>query len=73
MADLLESVLDDLGLLYQSLERRYGDASWVGCRLAEILPMAMPEKQACLEMQDPLERLRFIRPHLKAMRSVSLQ
>ena len=73
MADLLESVLDDLGLLYQSLERQYGDASWVSCRLAEILPMSMPEKQACLEMNDPVERLRFIRPHLKAMRSVSLQ
>lgn len=37
------------------------DASWVGFRLAELLPMEMQVKQQLLELTDPAERLARIR------------
>ena len=33
------------------------DASWVGYRLSELLPLSSVEKQHLLELSDPLERL----------------
>ncbi len=68
MAELLEAIIDDLGKLYQSLDKRYRDATWVGCRFAEILPISLEQKQRCLEMNDPIERLVFIRPLLRSIR-----
>ena len=43
-------------------------AAWVGYRLAEILPMPSAEKQSCLELADPVERLRVLRPMLRPFR-----
>lgn len=40
---------------------RYDDASWVGFRLAELLPLDRGERQLLLEMTDPLERLAWLR------------
>ncbi len=68
MATLLESVIDDLGRLYDAIDKHYGDAAWVGCRLAEILPMPPADKQRCLELDDPVERLQFLRPMLRPFR-----
>jgi hypothetical protein len=65
MADVLRKVLPELGDLYAALPRRFEDAAWVGHRLAELLPLAMPDKQALLEMQDPLERLAAIAPLIR--------
>jgi len=61
LAQVLEGVLDDLGRLYESIDRRYDDAAWVGYRFAEILPIAPEEKQACLEADDPVKRLHIVR------------
>lgn len=36
---------------------RLDDASWVGYRLTELLPLKNLERQGLLEMDDPLERL----------------
>jgi Lon protease-like protein len=68
MAALLEAVIDDLGRLYDSIDKRYDDAAWVGYRLAEILPMPSAEKQSCLELTDPIERLQVLRPMLRPFR-----
>lgn len=68
MAELLRVIIEDLGNLYGDLPRRYDDASWVGYRFAEILPMPLEQKQHCLEMADPLARLDFIRPMLRSVR-----
>lgn len=68
MASLLEVIIDDLGKLYEQLGKRYDDATWVGNRFAEILPIALDEKQQCLEMNDALERLMFVRPLLRSIR-----
>ena len=37
-------------------------------RLTEILPMPSAEKQSCLELMDPIERLRVLRPMLRPIR-----
>jgi Lon protease-like protein len=68
MAALLEVIVDDLGKLYESIDKQYDDATWVSCRFAEILPISMEDRQQCLEMNDAVERLRFIRPQLRSIR-----
>jgi Lon protease-like protein len=68
MAELLRVFIEDLGKLYEDFEPRYDDASWVGYRFAEILPLEFAAKQLCLEMDDPLERLEFLRPFLRELR-----
>ena len=58
----LDAILAQVGEPYASLERRLDDAAWVAGRLAEILPIPPGHKQHCLELDDPVERLRFLRP-----------
>lgn len=65
MVTLLASVIDDLGRLYDAIEKRYDDAAWVACRLAEIVPMSPADKQRCLELTDPVELLQYLRPMLR--------
>jgi len=45
------------------------DSSWVGFRLAELLPFSLAEKQTLLEMTDSAERLQFIVDALPRFRS----
>ena len=52
LAQILDTVLNDLGRLYEDLERRADDAAWVAWRFAEILPIDLEEKQAILESDD---------------------
>lgn len=68
MSHILGDVLDDLGRLYESLERRMDDAGWVTSRFVEILPLDLEQKQRCLENSDPLERLKLVRELLDATR-----
>jgi Lon protease-like protein len=68
LAHILAGVLDDLGKLYDGLEKKYDDCGWVAYRFAEILPMEPDLKQRCLETEDPLERLMMIREVLNAVR-----
>src|SRR3954447_13483771 len=42
----------------------YGDASWVGYRLAELLPLPLSIKQRMLEVNDALVRLSTLRRFL---------
>jgi hypothetical protein len=57
LAELLRKVLPELGEPYASLPTKLTDASWVGCRLAEILPLELPDKLSLLEADEPLARL----------------
>src|SRR5829696_5675493 len=56
----LDSVLDQVGEPYSTIERHLDDAAWVGGRLAEILPLSPAHKQHCLELDDPIARLEFL-------------
>jgi Lon protease-like protein len=62
LADLLKTVLPQLGEVYAGIEMQLGDAAWVGYRLAEILPIDAAEKQFCLELEDPIQRLDVLSP-----------
>lgn len=68
LSHILAGVLDDLGRLYESLERRYDDAGWLSYRFVEVLPIDLEQKQACLEDHGPLERLRLIDELLASVR-----
>ena len=52
--------MPELGEDYAALEARYDDAQWVSCRLAEVLAMETFERQALLELDDPLDRLQML-------------
>jgi Lon protease-like protein len=65
LADLLKTVLPQLGEVYTGIAMRLDDAAWVGHRLTEILPIAAAEKQTSLELDDPVERLDMLEPMAK--------
>jgi len=65
LADALRRILPELGEIYAQVPRRFDDAAWVGHRLAEMLPIATPDKQSLLEMSDPLARLAVIAPLIR--------
>lgn len=67
MARLLEGVFEDLGPHYRHVTPDFGDAGWVGCRLAELLPIELEQKQHCLELFDPVKRLEYLEPLLKGL------
>ncbi len=62
---LMQRLIPQLGELYEAVEPHVDEAAWVGCRLAEILPVGLAEKQAWLELADPLERLARIAPLIR--------
>jgi uncharacterized protein len=65
LGELLRKVLPELGELYANVPEYFSNASWVGCRLAEILPIALSEKQYCLELDDPIARLARLSPLIR--------
>lgn len=59
---ILERLAEQAGLSWRNGPReRYDDASWVGFRLAELLPLGDVERQHLLELTDPVERLAALR------------
>lgn len=68
LAQILSGVLDDLGRLYESIDRNYENADWVGYRFAEILPITPEQKQSCLEAEDSVKRLEMMREVLDSVR-----
>ncbi len=61
LAELLRRILSQVGsggiepapLLFES-------AAWVGWRLAELLPLSLPQRQALLQLDDPHARLQVL-------------
>ncbi|MBT76790.1 MAG: LON peptidase substrate-binding domain-containing protein [Gammaproteobacteria bacterium] len=68
MSKLIEVIINDLGRLYDNIEMHYDDATWVGWRFAEILPISLEQKQHCLEIDDALGRLKLLQPLLRSIR-----
>jgi len=65
LSNLLGKVLPELGDLYTLVDRKFDDTAWVAARLAEILPISLSDKQACLEMDDPVARLARLAPLIR--------
>lgn len=62
LVTILERLVEQMVPPWKDAPReRYDDASWVGFRLAELLPLDAGERQQLLEMTDPLERLAWLR------------
>jgi len=68
LAEILANVLDELGLLYESEQRRYEDAVWVSYRFMEILPIDLQQKQQSLESSDTIARLKLVNELLDSVR-----
>ena len=65
---LLENVMAELEPQYRFIEKDFEDASWIGYRLAEVLPLSLEQKQHCLELRDPLRRLEMLVPLVESLR-----
>lgn len=57
LIDVLEEQISQAPKKYEASDLKYDDASWVGFRLAELLPLRLSQKQYFLELDDPLLRL----------------
>jgi Lon protease-like protein len=57
LVDILRRLMPELGDVYQFVKTDFDDADWVGCRLAELLPVSLEDKQAWADMADPAARL----------------
>ena len=60
MAQMLGRTLEALGPPYND-EVKLNDATWVGGRLVELMPLKLERKQELLELNDPLTRLFMLR------------
>jgi Lon protease-like protein len=65
-ARLLEMVVADQGKLIFAEPHAFNDVSWVGYRLAEILPVPLIAKQKLLELTDSLGRLSILQRFLES-------
>lgn len=57
LANMVREMLQEMGHPYTTLPKHYDQASWVGYRLAELLPISLVQKQYFLQLDDPIERL----------------
>jgi len=56
LAELLRRLIEALPL-YRGVAPSFDDATWVGGRLIELLPLKLAFKQSLLELTDPEQRL----------------
>ena len=68
LASLLELIATRVGPQNFPVDRDYGDASWVGYRLAEFLPLPLHIKQSMLEINDADVRLQVLQKFLAQQR-----
>jgi Lon protease-like protein len=65
LARLLELIATRVGPANFPAQHAYDDASWVGYRLAELLPLPLHIKQSMLEINDPGVRLDVLQKFLR--------
>ncbi|MFA7291446.1 MAG: LON peptidase substrate-binding domain-containing protein [Rhodocyclaceae bacterium] len=61
---ILQKVADDLGPEKMPLPHAWGDATWVGYRLTEVMPVQLLAKQKLLELDDAVSRLEILFKYL---------
>jgi len=65
LTQFLQQIISDYGSRLIPQPHRFNDASWVGMRLAQLLPVANTVKQGWLEERRPRARLAAIKDILK--------
>jgi hypothetical protein len=68
---LLEAIVEDAGEEMFPPPYRFDDATWVGYRLAEILPIPGKARQRLLELDDSVSRLEIIFSYLQQHKLIS--
>jgi len=62
LQSILERLIETMAPQWRHAPRSaYDDASWLGFRLAELLPLDVSEQQHMLELNDPVQRLTELR------------
>lgn len=62
LQSILERLVETMAPHWKQAPRSaYDDASWLGLRLAELLPLDAAEQQQMLELSDPIARLQELR------------
>jgi len=61
---VLQQIVQHVGAEKFPSPPHYDDASWVGYRLAEVLPLKLSARQNMLEMNDSIMRLQILRKFL---------
>ena len=69
-ADFLRKVMAGIGTERFVQPHRFEDATWVGFRLAEILPLRMDVKQKLLELTDATLRLGILHKFLQQQKLI---
>lgn len=65
LADVLRQILAQVGAgRSEPAPALFEDAAWVGWRLAELLPLSLPQRQALLQFDDPHLRLQRLLDHI---------
>ena len=67
LAELLRNALEQIGEAYGEVTPAYEDATWVGMRLAELLPLVAIERQEMLELNDGPERLQWLQSRMNIL------
>ncbi len=67
IADFLRQLIKQLPHIYAPVSMKYSDATWVGCRLAELLPLSLAQKQYLLQLTEPIQRLERMRHLMDSM------
>ena len=70
-AEFLHKVIAGIGAKRFGEPLRFGDASWVSFRLAEILPLRNDVKQKLLELRDASVRLAILHRFLRKQRLIA--
>lgn len=65
LKDVAAALIEEVGLPYQKSGMALDSASWLSARLTELLPFDAATKHDLLATNDPLERLRRIRPMIE--------
>jgi uncharacterized protein len=60
MVNVLKKMIGNLNHPYITLEKKYQDATWLGSRLSELLPLSLEKKQQLLELEEPMSRLAML-------------
>ncbi len=69
LIDILKSIKSNPVIHNLNLNINYQSATELSCRLSELLPFNIEDKQALLELQDPIERLDRVQAILDVMGS----
>jgi uncharacterized protein len=69
LAELAQQAFRQLAALYGDIQPSYENATWVGMRLAEMLPLPVEDRQRCLEILDGTERLKYLSERIRVERT----